>query len=113
MHWNNSFYIIEFEKNFESPQGIIFEVQNVFSNVQKSSSLEAALLNVVKDVQSITKYERVMIYKFHEDNHGEVIAEAKIDTLDPFYGHHYPASDIPVQARNLFLKTFVRMIPDV
>jgi chemotaxis family two-component system sensor kinase Cph1 len=45
-----------------------------------------------------------MIYKFHIDDHGEVIAEDKIEGVDSFLGYHYPASDIPSQSRNFFLK---------
>ena len=33
--------------------------------------------------------------------------------IEPWLGLHYPASDIPAQARALFLKNWLRMIPDV
>ncbi|KAI9082608.1 hypothetical protein K1719_035477 [Acacia pycnantha] len=49
-------------------------------------------------------YDRVMAYKFHEDDHGEVIAEITKPGLEPYLGLHYPATDIPQAARFLFMK---------
>ncbi|XP_073281591.1 phytochrome A-like, partial [Primulina huaijiensis] len=53
-----------------------------------------------------------MIYKFHDDDHGEVITEVKKPGLEPYLGLHYPATDIPQAARFLFMKNKVRMICD-
>ncbi|CAD6256977.1 unnamed protein product [Miscanthus lutarioriparius] len=57
-------------------------------------------------------YDRVMAYKFHEDYHGEIIAEVREPGLEPFIGLHYPATDIPQAARILFMKHQVQMICD-
>ncbi|GAQ77752.1 phytochrome [Klebsormidium nitens] len=65
---------------------------------------------VVEEVRELTGYDRVMAYKFHEDEHGEVIAEIRRSDLDPFLGLHYPATDIPQASRFLFMKNRVRMI---
>ena len=54
-----------------------------------------------------------MVYRFDVDGHGEVIAEAASERLDTFLGHHYPATDIPRQARALYLRQLVRVIVDV
>lgn len=54
-----------------------------------------------------------MIYQFHQDQHGEVVAETVKAGIESFNGLHYPASDIPAPARSLFLETRIRMIPDV
>ncbi|URD99600.1 hypothetical protein MUK42_34505 [Musa troglodytarum] len=50
---------------------------------------------LVREVSDLTGYERVMAYKFHEDEHGEVIAECRKSDLEPDLGLHYPATDIP------------------
>ncbi|KAM0922148.1 hypothetical protein ACQ4PT_006374 [Festuca glaucescens] len=55
---------------------------------------------------------RVMAYKFHEDDHGEVFAEITKPGLEPYLGLHYPATDIPQASRFLFMKNKVRMICD-
>ncbi|KAL1567452.1 phytochrome E-like isoform X1 [Salvia divinorum] len=67
---------------------------------------------VVEDVQRLTGYDRVMAYKFHDDNHGEVVAEIRRSDLDPYLGLHYPATDIPQAVRFLFKQNRVRMIHD-
>lgn len=67
---------------------------------------------VVEEVQRLTGYDRVMVYKFHEDNHGEVVAEIRRSDLEPYLGVHYPATDIPQAARFLFKQNRVRMIHD-
>lgn len=67
---------------------------------------------VAKKVKELINYDRVMVYKFHEDFHGEVIAEAKNDDLNGFLGLHFPATDIPAQARELYVKNITRMLVD-
>ena len=69
---------------------------------------------VCEAVQRISGFDRVMVYRFHDDAHGEVIAEAinETDTREPYLGLHYPESDIPKQARALYLLNTLRLMPD-
>ncbi|KAM6575850.1 hypothetical protein CsatA_024177 [Cannabis sativa] len=67
---------------------------------------------VVEDVQKLTGYDRVMVYKFHEDGHGEVMSEIRRSDLEPFLGLHYPSTDIPLAARFLFKQNRTRIICD-
>eukprot|EP01018_Ginkgo_biloba_P003668 Gb_17897 [translate_table: standard] len=67
---------------------------------------------VVQEVRELTGYDRVMTYKFHDDDHGEVVAEIRRSDLEPYLGLHYPATDIPQASRFLFMKNRVRMICD-
>jgi light-regulated signal transduction histidine kinase (bacteriophytochrome) len=67
----------------------------------------------VESIKAMTQYDRVMVYKFARDWHGEVVAEAKDEALEPYLGLHYPASDIPVQARTLYKRNLLRLIADV
>jgi light-regulated signal transduction histidine kinase (bacteriophytochrome) len=53
-----------------------------------------------------------MVYRFDAEWNGEVVAEDRREDLEPFLGLHYPASDIPAQARALFLVNRIRVIPD-
>ena len=57
-------------------------------------------------------YDRVMVYQFLHNGAGHVIAEAKAASLNSFMGQHFPASDIPHQARRLYLENTIRMIGD-
>lgn len=67
---------------------------------------------VVEEVQKLTGYDRVMVYKFHDDEHGEVVSEIRRSDLEPYLGLHYPATDIPQAARFLFKQNRVRIIVD-
>jgi light-regulated signal transduction histidine kinase (bacteriophytochrome) len=67
----------------------------------------------VEHVREITGFARVGMYRFAADESGEMIAEDKRADLDPLLGLHYPATDIPQQARAMYLKNWLRFIPDV
>ena len=67
---------------------------------------------LVKEVKDLTGYDRVMAYKFHEDEHGEVVSECRRPDLEAYLGLHYPATDIPQASRFLFMKNKIRMICD-
>lgn len=62
-------------------------------------------------IREVTGFDRVMVYRFDDDQHGEVIAE-DTDLPDSYLGLHYPASDIPEPARRHFLLNAVRAIPN-
>jgi light-regulated signal transduction histidine kinase (bacteriophytochrome) len=72
--------------------------------------LADASVSVVRD---LTGYDRVMVYRFDPDGHGKIIAEARDPRLDSLLGHHYPASDIPQRARELYVRNRVRVLVDV
>lgn len=83
------------------------------SEILSGKSLSTLLKNAALEIRKIIRYDRVMIYKFNEDGHGEVVAEVKNDDLEPFLGLHYPATDIPKQARELYKINLTRIIADV
>lgn len=66
-----------------------------------------------REVRALSGYDRVMIYRFAEDGTGQIIAEDKQAALTPFLGLHYPASDIPKQARALYVMNMLRIVGDV
>lgn len=68
---------------------------------------------VAEEIRSLTGLDRVMIYRFHTDGHGEVFAESRREDVSPWLGLHYPAEDIPQPAREIFKKIWVRPVPDV
>ncbi|MBS1612606.1 MAG: GAF domain-containing protein, partial [Bacteroidetes bacterium] len=81
--------------------------------LQNASSLVELCQNVADEIKSITGYDRVMVYRFDKDYNGEIIAEAVNNNLEPFLGLNYPHTDIPAQARQLYLSNLLRMIVDV
>ena len=77
-----------------------------------TSSLQQLCDAAVREVQTVTGFDRVMLYQFTEDWHGKVIAEQCAPHMYSYMSHHFPASDIPAQARAVFLQNWLRMIPD-
>lgn len=65
-----------------------------------------------EQVRLLTGFDRVMVYRFRHDDSGEVIAESCSADQEPYLGLRYPATDIPPQARALYLRNRVRVIPD-
>lgn len=68
---------------------------------------------LVDGVQEATGFDRVMLYRFHEDFSGEVIAETARGGIGSYLGLRFPASDIPAIARRLYLINPWRSIPDI
>jgi chemotaxis family two-component system sensor kinase Cph1 len=107
-------YLLEFE-----PAGldVDFNVLNTIgrsvSKILSDVSLSSLVKNAAREIKKIIGYDRIMIYKFGEDGHGEVIAEERNKDFEPFLGLHYPASDIPKQARELYKINLTRIIADV
>ena len=78
-----------------------------------ASTLNGLCDAVVQVLRDLTGYDRVMVYRFDPDGHGQIFAEARAAQLEPLLGHHYPASDIPQRARELYLRNRVRVLADV
>ncbi|MGH1504101.1 MAG: ATP-binding protein [Acidimicrobiales bacterium] len=87
-------------------------VTEALTRINTATTSAAVVEEVVAFVQELTGFDRVMGYRFARDDHGEVVAERRRDDLEPFLGLHYPASDIPAQARRLYLEHWLRLIPD-
>lgn len=81
-----------------------------FTNASTLGTLADAIVQVVRD---LTGYDRVMVYRFDPEGHGKIVAEARDPRLESLLGHHYPATDIPQRARDLYLKNRVRVLVDV
>ncbi len=81
--------------------------------IVNSQSLDDLCERAADTFYSMTGYDRVMIYQFDRDGHGHVRAEKFEKDLEPYLGRHYPASDIPHIARELYLRNRVRSLVDV
>jgi len=107
-------YLFEFEpERTDLESELQHKVGRSLSEMLAYKELSELLNNVAVQIKKIIHYDRVMIYKFHNDGHGEVVAETKNEELEPWLGLHYPASDIPQQARELYKLNLVRLIADV
>ncbi|RYY97198.1 MAG: GAF domain-containing protein, partial [Comamonadaceae bacterium] len=93
--------------------GFALKAHRAMDKLRRQGSIEALLALAVGSVRQVTGFDRVMAYRFRHDDSGEVVAEDKVDALEPFVGRRYPASDIPAQARRLYLINTLRLIADV
>ncbi|MDL5053533.1 ATP-binding protein [Oscillatoria laete-virens NRMC-F 0139] len=82
------------------------------NQLEATSNLQDFCQVIVQEVRNVTGFDRVMLYKFDDDGHGEVLAEDKLDEMESYLGLHYPESDIPQPARKMFLSNWIRVIPD-
>lgn len=111
---SGNYYMLEFEPEFSDLKSDLQRViGSSLSEMLADKNLSQLLFKTAQQVKRIIGYDRVMIYKFHEDGHGEVVAEAKNEALENWLGLHYPASDIPKQARELYKVNLIRLISDV
>lgn len=85
----------------------------IFTRINACQSLRDACAVAVDQVRAITGFDSVMIYRFQDDDSGSVIAESRIARAAKYLGHRFPASDVPRQARELFRRNLIRMVPDV
>lgn len=88
-------------------------VKAPLNQIQNTLTLQELCQVLAKQVRKITEFDRVMIYRFDEEGAGKVIAEDRLEDLDPYLSLHYPASDIPKQAKQLYILNWLRLIPDV
>ena len=113
---DNQLLVIEFEaadpaNRFATDP--LLAVQEMLEGLDDAASLVALCQAAVSQVRRVTGYDRVMVYRFMDDDSGWVIAESRRDDLSPYLDLHYPAGDIPKQARALYLRTPIRLIPRV
>ncbi|MCZ2857648.1 SpoIIE family protein phosphatase [Blastococcus sp. VKM Ac-2987] len=88
-------------------------VRGTIAALDRATSLQELYDITARAVRTLTGFDRVMVYRYDADYNGEVVAEAKAADLNSFLGLHYPASDIPAQARALYEKNWIRLISDV
>jgi light-regulated signal transduction histidine kinase (bacteriophytochrome) len=88
-------------------------VRKMVARLGKQVSLETLHPDAARQIRAMTGFDRVMIYQFAPSGAGQVVAESAAAGLEPLIGLHYPASDIPVQARSLYLRNPFRIIADV
>ncbi|WP_395944449.1 histidine kinase dimerization/phosphoacceptor domain -containing protein [Brevundimonas sp.] len=80
--------------------------------LERAGTVQAVCERAADAFRKLTGFERIMIYRFLDDEAGQVVAESRTLDTGSFLNHHFPATDIPRQARALYLRNPVRVIPD-
>ncbi len=106
--------------------GLVIELEPVGPPITPSENIQDALKSLLPctSIRSLADattvvfkdligFDRIMVYRFDDEGHGEVYAEEKNRDLEPFLGNRYPASDIPQIARELYIRNRIRTLVDV
>jgi light-regulated signal transduction histidine kinase (bacteriophytochrome) len=98
-------------KNISSLEVLLHRMMN---RIRQSLELPEILTGTVAEVRAFLGTDRVKVYRFDADASGEVVAESVNEkSLPSLLGQHFPAEDIPPEAREMFLKARQRSIVDV
>jgi diguanylate cyclase (GGDEF)-like protein len=114
VHRNGDHIIVEIEATLPANhENAIMRAQMAVAKLRHVQTLAELCDQAVQEIRALTGYDRVMVYRFDAEENGEVIAEAAPPDMEPFLHLRYPASDIPAQARRLYLLQRIRVIPSV
>ncbi|RZK82391.1 MAG: GAF domain-containing protein [Pedobacter sp.] len=116
VHIRPEFVIVELEQADSAKSrtfiDVFQEVKQVSAAIEDADTVQKVCEVAVKELRKISGFDGVLMYKFDENWNGTVIAEDKDERLEPYLGQTFPASDVPKQARKLYLKNPYRLIPN-
>ncbi|MGE8514327.1 MAG: histidine kinase, partial [Chryseobacterium culicis] len=107
---SESSIFLEFEEVLLNPDK---RISNKYDNFYIIDNEKELWNHLLETLSKVVNYDRMMVYKFMMDGSGKVIAERKNENMESFLGLHYPESDIPKQARDLYLKKRKRIFSNV
>ena len=117
VHYASGYKVIELEPQSPdtgfSDDRLYEDLRDFGIHFQRAEDLEALYKITIDEVRSLTGFARVKLYQFDEDWNGMVVAESRETHMPSYLGLNFPASDIPEQARKLYSKNFLRLIPDI
>jgi len=109
------FLLLELEKSGQNSQTSFTqkyeELKEAIETLNNASSAKEVCELTVAEMKKISGFDKVMVYQFDEDWNGNVVAEIAEPGMNEYLGFRFPASDIPKQARDLYLKNPYRLIP--
>ena len=113
LHFSGGQIVIEAEPASGEHGDATGMVRSMIARLDGAPDFAAFYREGARQVRALIEFDRVMVYRFAADGSGEVVAEAVRSGIGAFMGLRYPASDIPVQARELYRRNLLRVITDV
>lgn len=114
VHMIDDTIVMEAEPTLDASSGDTASViRAMMARLDETADLAAFTREGARQVRALTGFDRVMVYRFEPDGSGVVVAEAAKAGIGHFLDLRYPASDIPAQARQLYLRTPFRIIADI
>jgi light-regulated signal transduction histidine kinase (bacteriophytochrome) len=111
-HRHGGVLVLELEDAGGPPRDFSRSIREATARLQATRTLREFWRVAAAEVRAVSGFDRASVYRFDADWNGEVVGEDKRDGLESFLGLHYPASDIPAQARHLYALNPVRHIAD-
>ena len=115
-HQSDGATIVELERTVGAEPGSFDEVypfvREFLDSLRGTIAIDELSALAAREVRRITGLDRALVYRFDDAWNGEVIAEDRNDVLPSYMDLRFPASDIPAQARELYRKNRLRLIPD-
>jgi light-regulated signal transduction histidine kinase (bacteriophytochrome)/CheY-like chemotaxis protein len=114
LHMSEGRVIIEAEPSTEHHYGdATGTVRGMIGRLDTARDMPAFFNEGARQVRALTGFDRVMVYRFAADGSGEVVSESARSGIGSFLGLHYPPTDIPRQARELYKRSLLRVITDI
>jgi two-component system, chemotaxis family, sensor kinase Cph1 len=110
VHRVDGLAVVELEPVIDGTEYVRTGVVGAIQRLSTVTSVADLRREAAAEIRAITGFDRVMVYHFHDDGHGEVVAEERHPDMEPYLGLHFPSSDIPPQARALYLTKLSRAI---
>lgn len=115
-HTKNEYIILELEKSDKNTTrsfaDVFQTIKYISASIDKANSVQEVCEIAVTELRQLSGFDGVLMYRFDSDWNGTVLAEDKDEKLEQYLGQTFPASDIPKQARELYLRNPYRLIPD-
>lgn len=114
VHLSGRSFVVEIERHEGGARtDYTSYVKPMMERIGKADTSEMLCEIAARQLRALTDFDRVMVYKFEENGAGTVVAESLKGDRESYKGLHYPASDIPKQARALYKRSLLRIIADV
>lgn len=116
IHIKPDYVIIELEKvhqiGVRSFTEVFQEVKYISAAIDRAETVQEVCDIAIHELRKLSGFDGVLMYHFDADWNGTVIAEEKDERLERYISQTFPASDVPKQARQLYLKNPYRLIPN-
>ncbi len=114
LHMSEGRVVIEAEPTTEHHYGdATGTVRGMITRLDQAPDMTAFFNEGSRQIRALTGFDRVMVYRFDPDGSGHVVAESAKSGIGSFLGLHYPPTDIPQQARELYKRSLLRVIVDI
>ena len=114
-HRSGGYVLLEVEPALRDRQSaalLFTRIREAADRMRASDNPETLFEAAAAEVRSFTSFDRVLVYQFLSDDSGKVIGEARSSAFTTLLGHRFPGGDVPAQARVLYVRNVIRVIPD-